>query len=440
MHGNVSGSVRKQFGIIVSAVLFMSVSLILCSKPASAAGFRVSAQGAKAMALGDANVALADDPSALAYNPAGIAFQPGNQVQGGLTAIIVPPFTFDGTTRLSGVTAVHEDSESGLFAAPTLYLTSSLKSLPISFGLGINAFYPLATKWKGNGVFRDDVYSISFKPINFQPTVAYRFDDLKLAVAAGFDITYATVSLNKTAFAMMPPALGGNYTELGALSANGSGVGYGFNLGTQWKPRPDLNFGISYRSRIHIPLKGDADYHATTAIGANPALGLSGNVQTSAAADVTLPDMLTFGVAWKPVDRLMLEFDLERTGWSSYDKLELKFGNGLAAFNNNPDAKNWKDVWAYRFGGQYSLTDSLDLRAGYAFENNPAPDSTLGPELPDADRHNFSIGAGIHNNLGSIDLGYVWVHFADRTVSNGMLNGTFKTDAHLIGASVTYKF
>ena len=97
-------------------------------------------------------------------------------------------------------------------------------------------------------------------------------------------------------------------------------------------------------------------------------------------------------------------------------------------------------------GGQYALTGMIDLRAGYAFDTSPIPDSTLGPELPDADRHNLSFGLGIHNNSTALDLAYMWVHFVDRTVNNQDLqtlkgeNGTFKSDAHLFGANVTIKF
>ncbi len=404
------------------------------------AGFKIAEQGAKAMAMSNAFAAQADDPSALAYNPAGIAFQKGRQFQIGTTTILVPQTEFEGTTRLSGAASVSEKANRDIFIAPTVYATTSLESVPLSLGLAINSFHPLAKRWDANSEFRDSIQSISIKPINFQPTVAYRFDDLKLAVAAGADITYAQVSLQKMAYTQLPPALGGTYAELGAIGADATGTGYGYNLGLQWKPLASLSFGAAYRSKIELELEGDANYLATTATGQNAALGLAKRINTSGATDITLPDALTLGVAWKPVEKLTLEFDAERTGWSSYDKLELKFGTPLAAFNNKPDEKNWKDVWAYRFGAQYAVTPKFDLRAGYAYDNSPVPDSTLSPELPDADRYNFSVGSGLHNEFGSIDLAYMWVHWVDRAVANAKEAGTFKSDAHLFAVSVTYMF
>lgn len=413
------------------------------------AGFKIAEQGAKAMAMGNAFAAQADDPSALAYNPAGIAFLKGNQFQIGTTTILVPQTEFEGTTKLSA-TPVSEKANRDIFIAPTVYATTSLESMPLSFGLGINSFHPLAKRWDTSSAFRDSIQSISIKPINIQPTVAYRSDDLKLSVAGGFDVTYAQVSLQKMAYAVPGNASTGALSagELGAVGADATATGYGYNFGLQWKPSTDLSFGAAYRSKIKLGLDGDANFLATTANGgyllngAPPAVQTLKMLKTTGATDITLPDALTLGVAWKPVDQLTLEFDVERTGWSSYKALELKFGteSQLAGFNGKPDAKNWKDVWAYRVGTQYAVTPKMDLRAGYAYDTSPSPSDTVGPELPDADRHNFSVGSGLHNEFGSIDLAYMWVHWLDRTVDNSKEKGTFKSDAHLFAVAVTYKF
>jgi long-chain fatty acid transport protein len=122
--------------------------------------------------------------------------------------------------------------------------------------------------------------------------------------------------------------------------------------------------------------------------------------------------------------------------------LTIDFGAPTASIlgSSSTTPKNWKDVWAFRLGSQYAVTPKVDLRAGYAFDQAPAPDSTLGPELPDADRHNFSIGTGWHNDFGSMDLAYMWVHLVDRTVANALEAGRFKSDYHLVAMSVTLKF
>lgn len=430
------------------------------------AGFKVSEQGAKAMGMANAFSAQADDPTALYFNPAGIAYLPGIQVSLGAAGIVVPQTEFTGTTPLTGNppfgtgnSQVTEHSKRDLFIAPTFYASYSLENLPISVGLGINSLYPLAKSWDDSSVFRNQVQNVAIKPINFQPTVAYRFDDLKLAVAAGVDITHAIVSLQKSAYLPFadPPAdttPQGAY-ELGSLGLDGTDTAYGWNLGVRWKPLNELTFGVAYRSKITLNIKGDANFLATTPTGLG-AIGLPSTATfpytraratSTASTSITLPDTLDLAVAWQPVKKLTLEFDATRTGWSSFNQLLINFDSPqFAAFNNKPDPRNWKDVWSYKFGGQYALTSMLDLRAGYSYDPTPVPDATVDPLLPDADRHSFAIGTGIHNKFASLDLAYMWVHFVDRPVNNQDMNtltganGTFKSDAYLLAANMTVKF
>ena len=431
-----------------------------------AAGFKVSEQGAKAMAMANAFSAQADDPSALYYNPAGIAFLPGAQVNLGALTILVPQTEFTGTTALSGNaplgtgnSVVSERAKRDIFVAPTFYASYSLDNLPLSIGLGVNSIYPLAKSWDDSSVFRNQVQTASIKPINFQPTVAYRFDDLKLAVAAGLDITYAMVSLQKSVYVRAAdpgnpqPPFGA--FEAGALGLDGTATGLGYNFGLAWRPRPDFRFGLAYRSQIKLDVEGDANFLATTPTGLG-AIGLPSTAvfpftraraTSPATTTIRLPDSLDLAVAWLPSDRLTLEFDATRTGWSCFDKLQFNFDSAqFAAFNNQPDPRNWKDVWAYKFGAQYALSPRLDLRAGYSSDVSPVPDATVDPLLPDSDRHSFAFGTGIHGAFASLDLAYMWVHFVDRTVHSQDMttlrgeNGTFKSDAYLFAANLSMKF
>lgn len=412
---------------------------------ASGAGFKINEQGAKAMGMANAFTAQADDPTALYFNPAGIAYLKGTQFNLGGLVIAVPQTTFDGTTALSGNEQVSEKAKRDLFIAPTLYATYAFENLPVTVGLGVNSIYPLAKSWDESSSFRNQIQNIAIKPINFQPTVAYRFDEFNLAIAAGLDVTHSIVTLQKMAY----DPVGG---ELGNLGLDGTATDFGYNFGLKWKPIKPLSFGIAYRSEITLHIDGDVNFMPTSqlggaVVGQGATFPPGKRVLSKASTTLTLPDSLALGVAWQPTDKLTLEFDAERTGWSSLDKLQFSFYNtALNNFNNKPDPKNWKDVWCYKFGAQYAFNKNLDLRAGYAYDTNPIPDSTLGPMLPDADRHNVTLGMGLHNDYASVDMAYMWVHWADRTVQNQNSatllgeNGTFKSDAHLFGANFTVKF
>ena len=401
------------------------LSLFFCCA-AFGAGFHIHEQGAKAMGMANAFVAQADDPSALFFNPAGIAFQKGTQISLGVTVINVPETEFNGTTQLGnggGALATDEKARSDIFFPPNFYLTHSMENQPISFGIGFNSIYPLAKRWPGNSNFRDQVKELAIKPFNVQPTVAYRIDKWNLALAGGIDYTYAMVWLENSPY--------GGPLELGNMEIEGSGDGWGYNFGLLWKPIKQVSIGVAYRSEVKLDIEGDVDFLQTT----GPFASFSGDAST----EITLPDTWSFGIAFKPNDKLTFEFDADRFGWSSYDELDVDITN--SSFGDLPASnKDWDDCWAYRFGVQYSVTENLDLRLGYAYDTTPQPDATVGPELPDADRHNYTFGIGYKIGKAQFDLAYMFVDFLDRTVNNTIQTGTYKSEAHLFAANLTYTF
>ena len=421
----------KQRGIAVG----LGLVLLGAAGTVSAAGFKVNEQDAKAMGMANAFTAQADNPSALYYNPAGITQLSGTQVSLGSLVINVPQTEFVGSTELGSGT---EKAKRDIFIVPTFYVTHAIEGTPVTLGFGINSIYPLAKTWDDGSIFRHFIQDIAIKPINFQPTIAYKVND-SLSVAAGVDMTYAQVSLRKVAYNPLTS------TDIGVLSTDGTATDFGYNMGLMWKPCTNIKVGVNYRSAIKLHIDGDANLLAPSASQGSPSVSLN----SPAATSIKLPSSLALGVSWKPNEKVTLEIDAERTNWSSYQNLNLIFtSQAFSGLSNKPNIKNWKDVWAYRVGGQYALTPNLDLRAGYAYDNTPAPDATVAPELPDADRHNFSVGVGIHKNNVALDLAYMYVLFKDRNVYNypypvptmQFQNGTYSSDVHIMGANLTVKF
>jgi long-chain fatty acid transport protein len=438
----------------IRAIFYLLIVGLMLPVSGIGAGFHIREQGAKAMGMANAFVAQADDPSAVFYNPAGIAFQDGTAISLGVTVINVPETEFKGTTRLGdrapglGVEQqVDTKARDDIFFPPNFYITYSKADSPWAFGIGVGSLFPLAKRWDTTSPFRDEIKEIAIKPININPTIAYRFDSLNLAVAVGVDYTYADVWLEKSAgidaYAIgQAPMPGVTAIQLGQLEMDADGYGWGYNAGLLWKPSERLSIGVAYRSEIKIDFKGDADYLITTAgqgVYAQQAGYADMVYSTGAKTKITLPDTWSFGVALKPTERLTVEFDADRFGWSSYSSLDIYFDeNTILADSLN--RKNWNDVWAYRVGLQFAATENLDLRLGYARDNNPIPNSTIGPELPDSDRNNYTFGFGYKGERAVFDFAYIWVDFDDRNVDNEIQTGTYKSDAYLFAANLTYFF
>lgn len=430
------------------------VLLLLTPGLALGAGFHIREQGTKAMGMANAFVAQADDPSAIFYNPAGIVQLDGTRLSLGVTAINVPGTEFEGTTYLGdnrdkglpgALQQVDTKARDDIFFPPNAYLTHHSADSPWAFGIGVNLQFPLAKRWDGTTAFRDEVKELSIKPININPTVAYEFEKWHLALGVGIDYTFADVWLEKDSCAMVPDGQGSFMPRrLASSEIEGKGDGWGYNAGLLWQPLPQLSLGISYRSEIDLDIdEGDADFLLTpTGLavlqGTNGYSGAAA-VSTDASTEITLPETWSFGIAYKPVDGLVVEVDADYFGWSSYDELDIQL-TGSPLGNSPGQPKDWDDVWAYRLGIAYRFLPAWEARAGYCYDNTPVPEATLGPELPGADREDYALGLGYYTDRAVLDVAYMYVDFEDRQVANDIARGTYKSEAHLVAGNLTYFF
>ena len=146
--------------------------------------------------------------------------------------------------------------------------------------------------------------------------------------------------------------------------------------------------------------------------------------------------------------KLTVEADADWTFWHSFSSLPITLENQVPTAPSTNAQKNWKDVCAVRLGVEYRVTDPLALRAGFYYDPTPVPGSTLGPELPDATRLNYTVGAGYKVGPWTIDGAFMYIDKKDRTVSNIRLegsnpvgqNGTWTGNAWLAGLDVGYRF
>lgn len=408
-------------------VLFPSISM--------AAGFRIGEQGAAAMGRANAATASVDDVSAVYFNPAALTSLKKRWVFSAGGTLILPSSDYTNTD------GVNSSKKSQIFTLPNLYIGKFLEEKNLAFGFGINVPFGLGTKWSDTGSFRYEATETAVTAINFNPTVAYRFGST-LSLGFGVDFQKLFVTYDK----QNPWPVFGGSTD-GKTHLSGESTGWGYNLGVLLTPSDKMKIGITYRSRVHHDIKGDVEL--TNINGALP-LSVFGSSQykTGASLPLDLPDVLGAGVSYKISDRLMVEFDLDWTGWSSYKQLSFDYAVEKAPFlTDKIIRKDWKDVLAYRAGFEYSYNDDLKLRWGYAYDTNPVPDSTFEPRITDSNRHQLTFGGGYRFGKFLIDAAYMAVFFEKRSISGSTIgspytdiNGTYKSIVHLTGFNLTYIF
>ncbi len=389
------------------------------------------------MGMAFAFTAQADDPSAIYFNPAGLTQLEGQNVMLGATYIRENGAEFNGSTPLTVLTAdpVRNETQKSLnFVVPNAYYTYTTKDGWYSFGVGIFTPFGLGQEYESNSIFRNQVTKIELQTLVFNPTVAFKVNQY-LSVGVGVDYMWGRVKYNKTP--IVPASSGGpGYfdTEL-----EGDGQAWGWNFGLLFKPTENLKVGFNYRSPFNLKIS-DADFTAGNQVGLLPPVLTMGT--TSASGTLHMPATAALGAAYT-YGRLTVEVDGDWTFWHSYSDLTIT--NNDNPVYSSTAIKNWKDVCALRAGVQYRVTDPLALRLGFSYDPTPAPDATLGPELPDATRMNYNVGVGYKIGKVTIDAAFMYIDRFDRTVNNLSLagtgmNGTWKGDAWLAGLDLGYKF
>jgi long-chain fatty acid transport protein len=398
--------------LVVPALL----ALFLGSGPASGSGFALFEMGARASALGGAMVGRADDPSALFFNPAGITQLPGLQTMAGFTAIM-PAVEID--THLGPLTQANH-MRGTTFFPPHLYGTYQL-SPRVWLGMGIFAPFGLGVEFSPTWPGRSNNIKTAISSMALNPTIAVKVNN-QISLAAGLDLMYFNFYMRR---ALPLPLLGFQDTSL-----KGDSWGVGFNAGVHFKPADFLAVGVSYRSQVKQTVGADAQFAPATFLN------------SGATGSVILPDMILAGVMIKPIPRLSLEVGFIWTHWGLFRQLDFRFNNPLGTLS---EPKKWHDAWRWHLGAEYRVTDWLDLRAGYIYDQEPMSDLNADFIVPASDRHYFCVGPGFRWRQFTFDLSYSYMFMGSQDVkvsqSLGFVPATY-TDrhAHLVGVSLGYKF
>ena len=405
--------------------LFVILSISLLFQNASFAGTPV--HGAKAAGMGTAFVGIADDPSAILHNPAGLTQLKGTNMYSGVAAVIP-------STEYKSPSGASEETDFKVFFPPHIYISSDFDMENMVVGLGVFSPFGIGGRyWSKRGLTRYLSTESTIATISVNPTLAWQVTP-KLSVGLG---VYYLHSLN-TAEKMVDQSMLG--AKDGKFSLDADGGGWGYNLGILVAPFEKLSLGFAFRSKVSVDQEGDAELK-NIAPALQPLFGGS-KYKTDVDTTVDLPEIVSFGIAYKPTTKLTLGFDVEWLKWSRFDQQTLDFKHEVpgAGFSDILIDLDWDDQWLIKFGIEYYLNKKFALRTGYAFIETPVPEHTLCPANPDADAHNFSIGFGYKTGKWIVDGFYSAGIYKDRKVNNDILSGEYENLCHFIGLSVGQRF
>jgi long-chain fatty acid transport protein len=410
------------------------IFLFLPLAPTQAAGFALtSAQGAKAAGMAGAFAAQADDASAIFYNPGAVAFLK-KKVAAGFGASAFSDGHYQG--QAPGIGAGTTGNQNQLFTLPVQAF--AVKPLGPTLKLGVGAYSPFGfrTGWQNPETFPGRTVStaVELKTYDVNATLAWQATP---GFGLGAGLVYRNALLQHRRRLQSRDPLSGNLVDVASLSAKTDyDRASGWTAGLLDKGGP-LSIGLSYRSpltirfggagRLSQVLTGNAQIDALT----RASLPLDQDLAVS--SEIVFPGEATLAIAIAPSETVVIEADVNRTGWKKFTGLTL-------AFPNNPTLSAalqgaYKDVNSYRLGLRLGPPRGPQWRLGYALEESPQPDESVGPFFADGRRSVIGVGFG----LDWLDIAFQWEKPADRTVfaSQSGLNGTYRASIYRLAISIS---
>lgn len=389
---------------------------------AQAAGFYLSEQSVKALGASySGNATSINDASTIFFNPAGMTKLEGVQMHLG-SHLLMPSASMEnrGSTNPANIGGLISGPGGGNPYDPTLVpngFISAQVNDNLWLGFGMTAPFGLAGEYESSWFGRYDSIKSELAVYDFQPTIAYKVNDM-LSIAAGLDIQHARAELTNAVYA--------GATE-GVSTLSGDDIATGFNVGLQFTPRPDTTIGLTYRSSPDHNLEGYASASGTT----------NADFNVNGTANLDLPAIAQFGIAHDVNDKWKIMGQATWFQWSNFKEISLVTSDRLTIAGLGVDVlaggllqnqtQGYEDSWNFALGAEYKYDENWTFRGGAQFDQTPTTDEHRSSRVPDADRFWLAGGATYNfNDRLSLDVAAAYLQFKDSSY-NLHRNNTFST-------------
>jgi long-chain fatty acid transport protein len=389
--------------------------LVLFAAPVFAAGFQLNVQSARGVGMAGAFTALADDASATYYNPAGLtAAGRGFEVMAG-DSLILPEVHY---TSPSG-----QNSSAAFTATPPPHVYGRVGVLDwLAFGLGVFTPFGNQVAWPSNWAGQYVSTQANLQTFDINANAAVR-PNSRLSLAFGFNVMRGTVYLARNL----------NFIDAqGSVELGGGAWGWGYNAAMNVDIIENM---LTLSATVRSPIK--MDFHGNAHFTNVPEELNAQLYDQQVAATVQLPLTATFGLGFK-YKRVKLDLDFAYTAWSTFTALNVTFlGNPALSV---PVPKSFWDAGSVGVGAEIEVWNDLYARFGFMWDPTPAPQSTLGPDLPDSTRLNFSTGIGWRHTSGFlVDFGFQLVALLNHPSTLPTLPGSYGGTAEVLTLTFGWK-
>jgi long-chain fatty acid transport protein len=380
---------------------------------AEAAGFHAPELSVRAQGMSNAGAAAMAGADVIAWNPAAMA-RSGRAASAGLSFRSTSLVLVDSGSTLSrpgqapsvagGASRIEDPAED--FWAPSVALAVPVGER-LALGVAITQPFHLRLEYPVPSFVRYDLHRNRIAMTEVRGALAFQATDwLDLGVAIDAQETRAALD------AASPNLTSGSPDALQQLSAKGWDLGWGAGAQARLK---DVTLALSWRSAIERDLDGQLSMSGLT----GPLS--SANFDAPAKVAFATPWSLALAARWQVNPDVSVHAQVQRTGWSRYDRIDLTFAGQDASI-----VQAYRDTTSAAVGSEWRVQPAVTLRAGIGFEPTPTPDLLREPGVPDADRTTFALGATVALSPAvDLDLSGSYAAFRDSRLHRDL---TFYSD------------
>lgn len=409
---------------ILLSILLASPMLIF------AQGSQVNTQGIKALGMAGAGSALFIDETSIFYNPGALAKMNGNSISAGLSAIMY-------RSAFREQNSYQQYNTKFAISPPfSVFATFGPKDSWWKAGIGVYTPFGGGVDWGQEWPGKFELNHLSMRAIYIQPTLSFKLTD-NFSLGGGFVYNIGMVDLSRSL-----PVFDSNGNP-GRAELSGTGNGTGYNIGFHYNLEDQFALSVSYRSKVKTKLKdGDAEFTVPSALAAS-------FPNTTFDAELPLPSSLNIGLTFPLSDKVDFVADGTIIYYDIYKSLTFNYKHntdniiGDDALEDTYQPKNYKNAFSGKIGVNYKTSDKLELRTGVGYVVTPVQSKFVYAETPDNNRVMGSLGFTYAlSDKFDLNGAYTFQRIIQRTVTNSIteLNGTFKTNIHVPGISLTYKW
>jgi long-chain fatty acid transport protein len=377
------------------------LSLALLPSLALASGYSLPNTNPRDLALSASAVAAQSDSGAAFAMPASLSRIEGPAARLSAGGVTIFNTWSDPTGASADVDMDKQVTPIGNLSVAYGLRLPALGDRGLGVGFGIQPFGGAVVKWPENWPGRYRIVEVDRRV--FSGILSAGIEVVpRVRLGGGLVYYYTTEELSQNVW--MAPFAGASPADIanpatwntalpdavGTIDASGGAFSFDVSAEVQPLPNLPLTIAVDYKHKATQDLDGDAEWQNLTPLAA--ALGQAGAapfLNQGAGQQLTVPNVLNIGLAYRVTEPLLLTFTYTFDRWMVYDTDTFVADNGQTISVE----RDYSNGFTLRAGAEYDVSKQFTVRAGVQRDESGLDEKFYSPTLPDSSSWAGSLGA-----------------------------------------------